>query len=129
MSIAENIQAEKQARIAAAQYANGCTVMIESEYWNGQNGRTVILDQCRAAAGLIVPESVHVLTPGTLDAVGDDSGECSIVWTVRVKPWTERADVIAAMRSVARVKTAGVIPDRLARATYGEVIEYLDGEH
>ncbi len=103
----------------------GFTIAIHAEYWDDRDGRTVILEQCKAAAGSIVPGTVHVLTPSSLTAVGSEWGECEIWYTVQTSAGVAMYDVVTAMRTAARVKTAGVIPSGLARADYAAVLAHL----
>ena len=103
----------------------GATIAVHAEYWDHRDGRTIILDQCKAAGHRIVPETVHVLTPSALSAIGAEWGECDIWYTVRMAEGFDLESVVWNMREAARVKTAGIIPDALARADYEAVLAHL----
>lgn len=108
------------------------TIFIHNEYWDERTGREIVMQAAKAADGLYTPESIHVYTPASLDARGDEWGECSIWWSVNIPTsdyCTERDTMYAIVDAIRdariRVKDAGVTTDEYARCDFDTLMHAL----
>jgi hypothetical protein len=92
------------------------TVYIHNEFWDERTGRDILLQAAKAAAHLIVNESIHVYTPSIMDETGASWGEADLWWSATLIDGATHTDVYQAIKYNAhiRVKEAGIVPDEYA---------------
>lgn len=89
---------------------------IMNEFWGEDTGRDILM-RCLKAADLdVVPETVKVMTPGSLDSRGDLYGEDCIWWSFQLAEGSTLDDVMYYIRAAGiRVKEAGHLTEDEAR--------------
>jgi hypothetical protein len=105
---------------------------FEIEWCSPVAGRDVLLDVMRACGYRVIPDGCHVYTPDELDYTPDGECECSLWFSVQIR---DGVGVVSSNRyrkcvddirfAGWRVKTAGMLPEQLARADQRQFFDWL----
>jgi hypothetical protein len=106
---------------------------FEIEWWTPEaDGREVLRSAMRACGYRIIPDGCHVYTPDVLNYRPDGQGECSLWFSVQIRDGDAvvssnryRKCVDAIRFAGWRVKTAGLLPDDMARAEQRQFFDWL----